>query len=335
MKNDIDILLARYFGGNTSEEDMQRLEQWISASTENQQSFDEMTSLYAKLGSTEPPMPTPDTKKAKATFMAYIASQEDKKATVFKIQSTPFYKSRLFQAACITLFIVMSFTGWKLFISEHDMVLATQMDLIQKVLPDQTDISLSKNSKITYSSRYSKRNKIIRLQGEATFKVGHAGKGKLQVMASETFIEDIGTVFAVTDYPESNYISVKVREGEVHFYTKDNNGLVIASNETGVYNKKTRTFKVIAQKLDTLKSGSMHVEFQAMALKDAIDIISNAYKVDIKLSDKSVEERKITVNFDGEDVNLVLQIITQTLDLNLEKGAKGYTLSNKKNKISE
>src|ERR1035437_7543521 len=100
MNNDIDNLLARYFGGNTSEEDMQRLEQWISSSTENQLSFDEMTSLYCKLGGLETSLPTADTQKAKATFMAYISEQENLKSTpVFKLQSKPFYKTRLFQAA--------------------------------------------------------------------------------------------------------------------------------------------------------------------------------------------------------------------------------------------
>jgi len=331
MKKDIDNLLARYFGGNSSEEDMDSLEHWISTSTENQLYFDQMTSLYGKLGGTGT-IPKLHTDRAKESFMAYITSQKGKEqAPVYTLQTQPFYKKWSFQAASITLFILLSVSGWKLFLSDHEMVLATRMNPKLEVLPDQTEVSLSKNSKITYSSRYSKNTKILKLTGEATFKVGHAGKGKLQVIANETVIEDIGTTFTVSDYPENNYISVKVREGEVHFYTKDNNGLRIFANETGVYNKETKTFKVIAQKLDTLKTGSMHVEFQAMALKDAIDIISNAYQVDIQLSDKSIEKRKITVNFDGEDVNIVLQIIAQTLDLDLIKGKNGYVLSNKKN----
>jgi transmembrane sensor len=225
---------------------------------------------------------------------------------------------------------MLSFSVWKLYLSDPEIVLVAKQDVKQEILNDQTQVDLSRNSKITYSSGYSKTNKIINLEGEATFKVGHKGNGILQVVANETFIEDIGTVFAVTAYPDSNYISVKVREGQVHFYTKGNKGLIINSSETGVYDKQSKTFKVLVQKLDKQAAGSMHVDFQAMVLKDAVDIISNAYKVNIKLADKSIGNRKITVNFDGEDVNIVLQIIAQTLDLELQKVDNGYLLSTKK-----
>ena len=72
----------------------------------------------------------------------------------------------------------------------------------------------------------------------------------------------------------------------------------------------------------------MHIEFQGILLNDAIEIISNAYNVNIKLTDASIGLRKITVNFDGEDVNVVLQIIAETLNLKLKKEANDFELSN-------
>lgn len=328
MKKDIDNLLARYFGGNTTKTDMQDLENWISESLENQFYFDEMTNLYAKLGGNDLPTIEPNTEKAKKAFISYISKENDNRSKqVYKLKSS--FKNWMFRAASVAVFVVLSLTFWKLFLSEHEMVLATQQTLKQELLPDRTEVNLSQNSKITYSSNFAKSNKIIKLEGEANFTVGSAGKGKLKVIADETFIEDIGTVFAVTAYPDSNYINVKVREGQVHFYTKSDKGLIIKANEAGVYNKKTKTFKVLVQKLDSLAAGIMHVDFQAIALSDAVDIISNAYSVDIQLAKKSIGNKRITVNFDGEDVNVVLQIMAETLNLNLEKGANGYVLSEK------
>ena len=333
MKNEIDNLLARYFGGIASDRDMQEMEQWISTSADHQLYFDELTSLYAKLGVADTEMPLPHTEMAKAKFLAYISVQkESSPKQVLEIKHIPFYRSRMFQAASIALFIMVSFSFWKLVLSDREMILATQMNSKQKVLSDQTRIDLSRNSKIIYRSTFAKNNKVIQLEGEANFNVGHLGKGSLQVVASETFIDDIGTVFEVTAYPDSNYVSVKVSKGLVHFYTKSNDGLKISAGETGIYYKQSKTFKVLAQKLDSLETGSMHVDFQAIVLKDALDIISNAYKVNIKTANRSIENRRITVNFDGEDVNIVLQIIAETLDLKLEKGTNGYLLSNKKSK---
>ncbi|MEI7503206.1 MAG: FecR family protein, partial [Paludibacter sp.] len=199
----------------------------------------------------------------------------------------------------------------------------------QSILPDQTQVKLSKNSKITYSSNFGEKIKLIKLEGEANFTVGHSGSGTLLIQANETFIEDIGTVFAVTAYPDSNFISVKVSKGSVRFYTKNDKGITLDSNETGTYNKQTKTFQVLAQKLDKKTAvGSMHIEFQGILLKDAIDIISNAYNVKIILEDASIGQRKITVKFDGEDVNVVLQIIAETLSLNFKKVANEFVLSN-------
>jgi len=337
MKKEIDDLLARYFGGNASETDMQALEQWISMSDENQQYFNQTNNLYENMRGSDVDMPKPNAEHAKKAFMSYISKNNyNKPKQVFEIKYIPFYKNRMFQVASIALIIMLSFSALIKYYSEHEMVLATQMEFKHHVLPDNTQIKLSKNSKITYSSNFGKDNKILKLEGEANFSVGHSGNGTLQIQANETFIEDVGTVFAVTAYPESNFISVKVSEGEVRFYTKDNKGLVIKANETGAYNKQTKTFKVLALKSDSLApKGTMHVEFQEMVLNDAIDIISNAYNVNINLSEKSIGDRKITVNFDGEDVNLVLQIIAETLDLKLEKGDTGYLLSNNKKLTKE
>lgn len=323
----IDNLLASYFGGTASEIDKLSLEKWIAESAENQQYFDQMTKLYEQLGLQSKQVPTPNTAAAKKAFMAHITEQ-NKAKPVFKIKPKPFYSSWMFQAASVAVIAILSFSVWKLYFSEHEMVVSTQMTVKEQVLSDQTQIKLSENSKITYSSNFAKSNKDIKLEGEASFKVGHSGIGTLKIQADETFIEDIGTIFAVTAYPDSTYINVKVREGQVHFYTKTNKGLIINANEAGVYNKKTKTFNVLAKKLDSL-AGTMRIDFQAIALSNAVEIISNAYNVDIQLAKKSLGNKRITVNFDGEDVNIVLQIMTETLNLNLQKGANGYMLSEK------
>ena len=332
MNKETDNLLARYFGGNASEKDMQALEQWLSTSTENQKYFDELTSLYQQLGHLDTNIPTTDIDNARKKFLKYISKPaEIQHNQVVELKHNPFYKSWMFQAASIALLMVLSFSGWKMFFSEHQVVFASQMKPKQEILADNTEIRLAQNSKITYSSAYAIKNKTLKLEGEANFKVGHSGKGKLQIIADETIIEDIGTTFTVTAYPDSNYISVKVSKGKVRFYTKNNTGLTINASETGIYNKQTKTFKALAHKSDSLQVGSMHIDFQAILLSDAINIISNAYNVKINLAEKSIGNRRITVCFDSEDVNVVLQIIAETLELNIQKGKDGYIISERRN----
>jgi transmembrane sensor len=329
MKKNIDNLLARYFGGNSSEQDMQALEQWISMSAENQLYFDELTKLYAKMGNSEATMPKPNTERAKKSFMAYISMQgTTQPKQVIEFKHKPLYKRWMFQAASITLIFALSISAWLIY-SEHDVVLSTQMTLKEGTLSDQTQIKLSRNSKIIYSSKYGKKSRKIRLEGMAFFAVGHKGNGTLQINAGETFIEDIGTKFTVSAYPDSNKVSVNVREGKVHFYTARNEGLILSAKETGIYDKQTKEFSVIKPEVYPVTKYIKHIQFNGKNLHDAMDIIGKEYGVVIRFEQPAIGERKITVNFDGENVDMVLQIIAETLDLNVKKEANGYLISNK------
>lgn len=329
MKENTDSLLARYFGGNSSEQDMQTLENWISESAENQLYFDELTGLYAKLGTAGKNIPTPDTARAKKTFMAYIAMQQhaDEAQTTSKHRSL--FKNWGYVAASIALIIALSFPAWMLF-KERDVVLATQSDIKEGILSDQTQIQLSKNSKIIYSSRYGKKSRKIKLEGQAFFAVGHKGKGVLQVNAAETLIEDIGTKFSVTAYPDEQEVKVTVAEGKVHFYTASNDGIILSANETGVYNKQNKQFTVVKPEIYQVTKDIKHIEFSSRDLQDALEVVAKEYGIRIRFEEPDIARRKITVNFDGENVDMVLNIIAETLNLEVKKDAEGYLLRNSK-----
>ncbi len=336
MNNKMENVLSRYFGGSASNHDMQLLEIWISSSAENQLHFDELTKLYVKLGGSELIISKPNTEIAKKSFMAYISKSEVIQSdTELKSKHIVFYKKWMYQAAGILLLIIFSLSVWKLIFTEPKIVIYTKTNQRQEILPDKTQVRLSKNSKIIYRSNFANNRKIIQLEGEANFIVGQKGEGKLQVEAGGTFIEDIGTVFTVEAYPNNNLISVIVKDGEVHFFTKENQGMRIKANETGVYNKKTRKFILLAQQTNKSKVELQHFEFIEMELKDVISTLCNAYNIDIRLSNKSIAKKHITANFDSENVDVILKIIAETLDLKLEKNTNYYLLSKIDVKTSE
>ena len=333
METNYDILLARYFGGNASEKDINAIEQWIVTSPEHQAEFDAMTKLYAQLGGIAfTDMPKPNAKRNKAAFMAHIntATTNNTKSIQPVSKSIPF-KRWMAVAASVIVIAVLSTMVWKTTTigTPADIIVATQMNIKQAILPDSTKIDLSENSKIVYSANFAKGKKSLTLEGEASFDVGHKGEGQLQVNAGETIIEDIGTVFQVKAYTDSNTIQVTVSQGQVHFYTKTNEGLVINANETGVYNKSTKQFKLLVPTAEVLAQTGLHVHFQSMKIKEVVDIISKAYKVNIRFAQASIGDRQITVKFDGENLELVLQVIAETLEVNLEKDDKGYVFKQK------
>ena len=191
MNHDKDILLARYFGGNATKAEMQELESWMAASPTHQQEFDDMTQLYMKLAGPLKKMPSPNRANAKAAFNAYInkSIQIDSQTTAPK--RIQFSKKWMAVAASIALIISISIGIWKTPNGEYEVTVIAKSSPKHELLPDKTEIKLSGNSKISYSSNYGKKTKKLKLEGEAKFEVGHAGIGTLQVAAQETFIEDI------------------------------------------------------------------------------------------------------------------------------------------------
>lgn len=322
MTNDIDILLARYFGGNASQNDLAILDKWISSSADNQLEFDRMTKLYELLGHSEVEIPTPNTQKAKVKFAEYIHKTPSK-----SISLQPKWILRV--ASVILVLIVSSAVVWNLYFSEKDVVLLSNSISIEKILPDSTTVQLAENSKITYSSDFAKKTKTVYLEGKAKFEVGNAGNGKLQVRSGELYIEDIGTIFEVSALKNSNIVAVKVLEGQVHMFTLNNKGILLDKNTTGYFNKTTNEFEISEPSIDRLNSGVTRVNFNGITLAEAFNIVGDAYSVKIEVDDKEILNHQITVKFEGEDLDMVLQVIAETLDLKVQKSNDGYLITSK------
>jgi len=326
MENKYDILLAKYFGGNATQSEMDELEAYIAASPENQKEFDKLTELYGLMGLSDSQIPEINSAKAKSKFKTYIGKQNSEKPkNTFFINRFNLSTSLIFRVASVAIIILVSTLVWKNIFADNEIIISTNTAIQHHILPNDTKLTLAENSKISY--RATKKSNIIDLQGKANFNIENKGKANLVVTAGETFIEDIGTVFNVNAYPESELVSVSVSEGQVHFYTSDNQGLILNAGEAGIFNKTTKAFTVLAKRKDLKENGgSIHIEFEAMSLNDALAVIGNAYGVEIELPDKNIGNLPITVNFDGENIQTVIQVISETLNLKTSMKGEVYQL---------
>lgn len=326
MENKYDILLAKYFGGNATQAEMDELEAYVAASPENQKEFDKLTELYGLMGLYNRQIPEINSAKAKSKFKTYLSKQNSEKPkNTFFLNRVNFSTSLILRVASVAIIILVSTLVWKNIFADNEIIISSSTGIQHHILPNNTKLTLAENSKISYHA--TKNSNIIDLQGKANFNVENKGKTNLLVTAGETFIEDIGTVFNVNAYPASELVSVSVSEGQVHFYTSDNQGLILNAGEAGVFNKTTKSFTVLAKRKDLKENGgSIHIEFEAMSLNDALAVIGNAYGVEIELPDKNVGNLPITVNFDGENIQTVMQVISETLNLKISMKGEVYQL---------
>lgn len=341
MTKKMDELLARHFGGATSQKDMEVLECWLSEAIDNQKYFDELTSLYRQIGHPEDQVPSPNTALAKAKFIAYMNKEK---------QAIPFYKHWMFQAASILILLTISVSIWYFKYSVHDNLLTSGNNKVEQVLTDGTRIILSKNSRITYRSNYGKKDRIIHLSGEATIVSGHRGAGRLQIVTDLLTIEDIGTIFTISAYPENPNIVVSVKEGLVNLITQDHKSIRLKANETCQFNRRSATFRSgkldnILEKPLTLQEPIQPIEtteetaaaststkvydyqFDSKPLSDVVETLKKDYGVNIEFEDASIGMQEITVHFDHEKIDIILQVVAETMNLKVHKVAGGYRLS--------
>lgn len=315
MNEVVDILLARYFGGEASKEELDELDLWLAESRENELYFEQMTFLYEKLI----PIPVsfvPDLEQAQVDFKAYInKSREKYKKPTLRL--TPF-----FRAIAASILLIVSVSSLYFIFQKpaiEQIHIASNDTEVTYTLFEDVEVLLSPESQIVYKSAESNE---VELKGKATFTVNSHHNKELLVLAGDTYIKDIGTVFTVTANSQNEPIIVEVSEGEVLFFTNENTGIHIKQYEKGVYNPLTKEFSIVAN-----EKISEEIVFNEVSLKQVISVLEYQYGVNILAEVGLLDEMQVSATFDGnESIDTILTIIAETLSARLIKNGNTFTI---------
>ncbi|MDR2927984.1 MAG: FecR family protein [Cytophagaceae bacterium] len=306
MKPEIDILLARYFGGEATAADMVALDNWLAASAENEICFEKMTEIFQH--SAPQTSVKINENKAFRQFSAYIRQAETKTTAKKGVIRTLIAVA--VAAACIAAVVGWFFTD--AFRPTRETVIATAGVINNTPVKMAKGIAVMPDTLTTirYIAKDDRLN--VALEGKARFDVQEADK-KLTVSAKMVLVEDIGTVFSVTAYPADSRITVEVESGEVHLYTTDNTeGVFLTDGMTGIYHIYEKRFETIVARHETTP---IPVIFNGATLCAVAASLSAQYGVTVTV-DEAVAKRLITVSFAGDEtVEEMIDIIVETLSL--------------------
>ncbi|MDQ6472222.1 FecR family protein [Flavobacterium sp. LHD-80] len=117
------------------------------------------------------------------------------------------------------------------------------------VLPDDSKVELSPNSKITYGNNFA-LNRKIELIGQAYFKVTKDKKHPFQVFCNETTTTVLGTSFIVKE-SDKKEVTVELYEGSVQMNVKGNNQKwILKPGEKFTYGNETATIAEFTRFID-------------------------------------------------------------------------------------
>jgi ferric-dicitrate binding protein FerR (iron transport regulator) len=118
-------------------------------------------------------------------------------------------------------------------------------------LPDSTVVTLNSGSHLKYPDRFSGKNRLVFLEGEAYFNVkpGHANPFYVET-ANHLSIKVEGTSFNVKSFSEEQYIETTLVSGKIIIEKMDQNDrlqqrTIVKPNQMAVFDKDTRRLMLL------------------------------------------------------------------------------------------
>ncbi len=324
---DIDDLIGRVLAGEATLEDRRKLDAWLAIDQSNRNYFSQLETIFERAAARTVQVDF-DTDAAWKKVRTQLRSDSNVRALVTP-GSPVSYGAFMRMAASIALIIGIGYFTYQ-WANQPAQTFAVSTDLTtaHDTLPDGSAAFLNKKSTLSFEYNPRKKTRLAKLKGEGYFEVRHEEEKPFIISAEDVLIQDIGTAFNVKAYPESDTVEVSVREGEVHFYTLKNSGLNLTAGETGVYSKRAHEFTRL-EKTDTnvLAYKTRTFNFENTTLAAVIQKINEVYGSSIRLANPALNSCRLTVNFQEDTLETIVEVIAETMKLTVSKEGEEIILN--------
>lgn len=298
--NDIDTLIAKFLAGEASPEEAMQLDDWINQSPVNRAAFDQAQVAWGKLYRKSDPekiwKSLPVARKSKTVFFTPIRI-----------------------AAGLLFLAVLSIVSYQVFRQTNrvDETFLTQKSFEQPVafsLPEKSSVTLNKTSSLRYAKNFPQNRHAV-LEGEAYFDVTPDKLKLFTIQAGELEISVLGTAFDVSAYAQDSLIRVEVVDGKVQMKHL-HDSITLLGGESGVFNKQTKRIRLIkAETHNKLAYATKVFEYTDKPLAEILEDLTLAYGVTFELEKPGVNGCRLTGEYRGMSLPVILEVITKSLDL--------------------
>ncbi|MDB4270813.1 FecR family protein [bacterium] len=198
------------------------------------------------------------------------------------------------------------------YVSTLDESVSTQYAERSEVrLPDNSEIILNADSRITYSEKNWDKERSISLQGEAFFKVA---KGqKFTVATNDGLVTVLGTQFNVEN--RKGFFEVSCYEGLVSVLFNGKESKLPAGNSFVAINGSVLKTESPANTTPSWMSNES--TFKSIPLNYVLDEFERQYNIEVKTQNVNLEQL-FTGSFSNTNINLALQSISTPSQIKYE-----------------
>jgi transmembrane sensor len=316
-----ESLLAKYLARETDAAETALVENWLSQNPENQKELAHYQQIWEN--SKKIDSKNFDTDLAWQKVKSRIDESKNKgKIIEFKPARQPFFNSYRI-AAGITILLSAIALIYILNNNKSELInLETQNNTLEKVLPDGSKVFLNKNSKITYSTDFEGDTREVSLNGEAFFDIKRDESKPFVIDANETEIKVLGTSFNVNAYTKN--VKVSVETGKVQFSKKKKQTILTKGEEAEFVAENDTLLRRNTLDKNTFAYKTHVYVFEDSSLEHIIKVLSTGYQVPIAIQNPQLQTCRLTVRFDNETLQNSLNIIAETLNLQISKNGERY-----------
>jgi len=196
-------------------------------------------------------------------------------------------------------------------------------------LSDGTRVWLNSATKLTYPVTFDKKNRNVKLIGEAFFDVSRMEKKPFRVDLGDLDIQVLGTEFNVQNYQDDESTNIFLKSGSVELQSGEGESLrslykmrpgeraIFDKGEHGLFIEKGHPDFCLAW-----MDGKM--VFRGHSMTDVVRRLNRCFNIDIRIIDPEITDYTYTATFQHESLEQILELlkISAPIDYTIAKREK-------------
>ncbi len=318
--NEIDVLIAKVLSDEATTSEKSTLQNWLSASAENKIQFEQMRQIWA-ISDDALSLEGVDTEGAWQKVRSRTVAR--------KPLSINWLSNRnILRAAAAAAILIVASVFFLQKETPLDIIQSVQIVASEKIkidtLTDGSVTTLNKKSALT--TVFSKKERRVRLAGEAFFDVTPDREKPFVVEVKNLEVVVVGTAFNVDETSETGKIVVTVEEGKVLVRSKLDS-LYLIPGEKATFDVKTGLFDDVKKNENknviAYKTGKYDLD--GMSLVDAIALLSLYYGVSVEINSAKAKECRVSGKQSfNQPLEDVLNLLIAPCELSLGEKNGGF-----------
>ncbi|NDV95358.1 DUF4974 domain-containing protein [Dysgonomonas sp. 521] len=195
----------------------------------------------------------------------------------------------------------------------YNEITAANAKVVNITLSDGSKVSLYAGSTLKYPNQFENDERLIKLNGEATFEVKSNPKNPFYVETSDgTRVKAYGTKFSVRDYNMDKTISVYLERGVVDFMSPQLSHSVTMKPDTKlIFDKVGKKYIILnttPNEYDAYEQGVLL--FNNKPLEEVVQKLSKVYNTEIIIEDESLREYNFTATIKDESIYQIMDMLS-------------------------